>query len=159
MANPINETDDTARDLAKSLMSSARSCALAVLDPEAGAPMISRVALVPGPDGMPLSLVSELAKHTRALKENPVCSLLIGEPGEKGDPLTHPRLSLQGKAAFVHHGDPAHPELAAYYVSLQPKAKLYIGFADFSLLRITPTKAFLNGGFGKAYELEPADLR
>jgi len=28
--------------------------------------------------------------------------LLLGEPGPKGDPLTHPRLSLQVEAHAIH---------------------------------------------------------
>ncbi|MFZ7092192.1 HugZ family protein [Primorskyibacter sp. 2E233] len=158
MTSPIRPTDDEARQLARNLMQTARYGALAVLDPQSRAPLVSRIAVVPGPDGLPLSLVSDLAAHTAALKADPRCSLMVGEPGDKGDPLTHPRLSLQGRARFIRHADAEHGALAAHYLTLQPKAKLYISFGDFALMRLTLTGAFLNGGFGKAFFLTPDDL-
>ena len=48
--------------------------------------------------------------------------------------------------------------LRAHYLTHQPKAKLYIDFGDFSLVRLRVTKAHLNGGFGKAFILTPEDL-
>ncbi|MBV2358772.1 pyridoxamine 5'-phosphate oxidase family protein [Thalassococcus sp. CAU 1522] len=159
MPSPIRPTDDDARSLARALIAEARFAALGVTDPATGMPLVSRIACVPGPDGLPLALVSDLSAHTAALKADPACCLLLGEPGPRGDPLTHPRLSLQGRARFVRHGDADHPGLAAHYLARQPKAKLYIGFGDFALMRIDPTGAHLNGGFGKAFVLAPDDLR
>ena len=66
---------------------------------------------------------------------------------------------MRGRAAFVRQGDDDHAALAAHYLALYPKAKLYIGFGDFALVRFTPTGAHLNGGFGKAFVLTPEDLR
>lgn len=158
MTSPIRPTDAEARQLARDLIDSARYGALAVSDPDTGAPMVSRIAVVPGPDGLPLSLVSDLSQHSDALKANPACALLLGEPGAKGDPLTYPRLSLTARARFLRHGEDGHAGLAAHYLRHQPKAKLYIGFADFSLLLFEVTGAALNGGFGKAYRLAAEDL-
>ena len=158
MTDPIRPTDDEARALARELIATARFAALGVTDPETGTPMVSRVSVVPGPDGLPLSLVSDLALHATALKADPACALLLGEPGPKGDPLTHPRLSLQASARFIRHGEAGHEALAAHYLTLQPKAKLYIGFADFSLLRFEIRRGLLNGGFGRAFVLTPEDL-
>ncbi len=158
MKSPIRPTDDEARALARNLIETARFAALSYLDPQSGAPMVSRVALVAGPENAPLSLISDLSHHSAALQHNALCSLLIGEPTGKGDPLTHPRLSLRAKARFVRHGDDEHPGLANAFLSKQPKAKLYIGFTDFALVRFTPLGAHLNGGFGKAYVLSAADL-
>jgi putative heme iron utilization protein len=151
--DPIRPTDDEARTMARGLMETARFAALAVIDPETGAPMVTRIALVPGPDGAPLTLISTLSSHTAALAANPACSLLIGEPGPKGDPLTHPRLTLQARA------EPADKHaLREHYLSLYPKATLYYDFGDFGLTRFAPLAGLLNGGFGKAYRLSPADL-
>jgi putative heme iron utilization protein len=151
--DPIRPTDDEARALARALIAEARFAALAVIDPETGAPMVTRIALVPGPDGAPLTLISTLSSHTAALAAHPVCSLLIGEPGAKGDPLTHPRLTLQARA------EPADKAgLRDHYLSLYPKATLYYDFGDFGLTRFAPAAGLLNGGFGKAYRLSPADL-
>ncbi len=154
--NPIRPTDDDARALARGLLADARHGALGVIAD--GAPMVTRVAVGTAPDGTPVSLVSDLSAHTQALQSNPACSLLVGEPGTKGDPLTHSRLTLQARADFLRHGAPGHRELAAHYLQTHPKAQLYIGFADFSFLRLTVCRAFLNGGFGKAFHLGLADL-
>ncbi|SIS83935.1 hypothetical protein SAMN05421759_104202 [Roseivivax lentus] len=157
--DPIRPTDDAARQLARELIAGARFGALGTIEPETGAPMVTRVGIAPGTDGTPLSLVSDLSTHSQALRENPACSLLLGEPGPRGDPLTHPRLTLQAEARFVRHGAPEHPDLAATFLKAYPKAQLYIGFADFSILRFRISAAYLNGGFGKAYRLTPEDLR
>jgi len=151
--DPIRPTDDAARQLARDLIANARFAALGVIDPATGGPIVTRIALVPGPDGCPMTLVSTLSAHTAALDAAPDCSLLIGEPGDKGDPLTHPRLTLQARA------EPADKAaLKAHYLRLYPKAQLYYDFADFRLLRFAPGRAYLNGGFGKAFHLTAPDL-
>jgi len=156
--SPLRAMDNEARAMIAALMEGARHAALAVTDPSDGLPAISRIALVRDPGGEPLSLISDLSAHAEALKADPAAALLIGEPGARGDPLTHPRLSLKCRASFVRHGDAAHGPLAAHYLSLYPKAKLYIGFGDFALVRFAVVSGLLNGGFGKAYPVAPADL-
>lgn len=151
--DPIRPTDDAARQLARDLIARARFGALGVIDPDSHAPMVTRIALVPGADGAPISLISALSAHTAALAARPDCSLLIAGPDAKGDPLTHPRLTLQARA------EPADKDaLKAHYLSHYPKAQLYYDFGDFALVRFAPVAGFLNGGFGRAYRLSPADL-
>lgn len=157
MPDPIRPTDDDARALARDLMAAARFAALGTLT-DADTPMVTRIGLGLTPEGEPLSLVSQLAAHTKALAATPHCSLLIGEPGPRGDPLTHPRLTLQATARFVPREGPGHAEMAAHYLRDHPKARLYVGFADFSFVRFRITSAFLNGGFGKAFALTLDDL-
>ena len=153
--SPIRPTDSGARALARSLMDGARFGALGVLDPATGMPMVSRVAVGMDAQGMPLTLVSDLSHHTRALAASPLCSLLVGEPGANGDPLTHPRLTLHCKASRVEKS----AALRALWLAQHPKARLYIDFADFNFLALEVHEAHLNGGFGKAYTLAAADLR
>ncbi|WP_108263317.1 HugZ family pyridoxamine 5'-phosphate oxidase [Mangrovicoccus ximenensis] len=155
---PIRDTDDDARALARSLLAGARFAALAVFDRATGIPTVSRIALVPGPEGAPLTLISELSAHTGHLLADPRCALLVGEPGPAGDPLTHPRMTLACRADFVRHGDAGHAALRSHYLGLYPKAKLYADFADFLFARFEVSSAALNGGFGKAYQLAPEDL-
>ncbi|REC55385.1 HugZ family protein [Rhodosalinus sediminis] len=156
--SPIRETDEEARALARRLIDEARHGALGVRDPETGHPVVSRVAVATDAAGAPVSLVSDLSHHTQALTRDPACSLLLGEPGARGDPLTHPRITLIATARFLRRGEDEHEALAERYLRQQPKAKLYIGFGDFGFLRFEVTRALLNGGFGKAYALTPADL-
>ncbi len=156
MTDPIRPTDDEARALARGLMSNARFAALGVL--QDSAPMVSRVAFGLSPDSAPLTLISSLSQHAKALRDDPSASLMVGEPGDKGDPLTHPRLTLQARATFIDHDAPEYEEMAAHWLRDHPKAKLYIGFGDFHFALFSVTGAFLNGGFGKAFFLTPVDL-
>lgn len=156
--NPIRDTDDEARALGHRLLDEARFGALAVREPATGVPHVTRIAVARAPDGQPLTLISDLSTHTQALKADPVCSLLVGEPGDRGDPLTHPRMTLVCTAAFTPHTDPAYATLRAHYLKTHPKAKLYIDFTDFSFATLRVARADLNGGFGKAFQLTPADL-
>jgi putative heme iron utilization protein len=150
--DPIRPTDDEARALARRLLAEARHGALGVTLPETRSPFVTRVAV--GWDGTAaLVLVSTLAQHTRALLADPACSLLVGEPGPKGDPLTHPRLTLQARAEPCDKAPRREAWLAQH-----PKAALYYDFPDFLMLRLVPASAFLNGGFGRAFRLTPEDL-
>lgn len=157
MTNPIRPTDDDARTLARTLLTKARFAALAVVLDD-GTPMVTRIAFGLGPDGQALTLISDLAAHTKALNANPACSLLVGEPGPKGDPLTHPRLTLLASARFVRKGSAGYDELAAHYLRDHPKSKLYLNFADFAFARFDTRQGHLNGGFGKAFVLTPQDM-
>lgn len=157
MPPPILPADDDARSLACRIMHQARSAALGTITPE-GEPMVTRIAFGLSPEGTPLTLVSDLATHSTAMRANPAVSLLLGEPGDRGDPLVHPRLTLQARAAFLPHNHPRQEEVAAHYLRGHPKARLYIDFADFSFVLFAVRRAHLNGGFGRAFSLTPADI-
>jgi len=156
--DPIRPTDDAARALARGLLAEARHGALAVRLPDDGTPMVTRIAIALDTARAPITLISTLSQHTRALRADPACSLLVGEPGPRGDPLTHPRLTIQARADFIPRPGADHDLQRAAYLEQVPKARLYIDFADFSLVRLQIAAAFLNGGFGKAYRLSAGDL-
>mgnify|MGYP005849495319 CR=1 FL=1 len=155
---PIRPTDDEARMRARRLLAVAAHGALGTIDPDSGAPLVTRIALALSPEGLPVTLVSDLAAHTRALRADSRASILIGEPGPRGDPLTHPRLTLRAQARFVPHGGDEHVRLRRFYIAQRPKSALYADFADFSFVVFEPKGASLNGGFGKAYSLTRGDL-
>lgn len=156
--NPFQPVDDTARSLAQKLITDASFAALAVSQPETGLPSISRIAMATDQAGRPVSLMSDLAEHARALRANPTCALLIGEPINKGDPLTHPRLTLHCSARPVVSLTSDHNALRAHYLFLRPKARLYVDFADFKFVRFDIVDGLLNGGFGKAWKMSRDDL-
>ncbi|MEZ5685269.1 MAG: pyridoxamine 5'-phosphate oxidase family protein [Paracoccaceae bacterium] len=157
--DPIRPTDAEARALAQGLIAAARFGSLGTLDPETGHPMVTRVALGPGPAGGIFTLVSGLSAHSRALRADPRAGLLLGEPGAKGDPLTHPRLSLQVQARPVAPEAPDRAALRQRWLADHPKAKLYIDLPDFFFVELVPLGALLNGGFARAFRLTPEDLR
>lgn len=156
--DPVSDADEAGRAQSKALLAAARFGALAYTDPETGTPAISRIAVGLDDRGVPLSLISQLSAHHAGLSAQPLAALMVGEPGPKGDPLTHPRLMLRVEARFVARTDAEHPALRETWLRDHPKSALYIDFADFGFVRLTPLAAFLNGGFGRAMRLGPADL-
>lgn len=153
---PTPSIDDDARQLALRLLTRNGVATLAVLEPGSGHPLASRTSVACTPDGAPLILVSELAAHTAALRADPRCSLLMGEPGA-GDPMAHPRLSLIGRARCLRRGDAETQQAREAYLAALPKAALYADFADFSFWRIEVERASLNGGFGRAWQFDQAE--
>lgn len=156
-ADPVRDVDDDARRLARRLLADAGHGALATLEPDTGHPMASRCAIALDADGVPLLLVSALSAHTGALRADPRCSILVGEPGA-GDALAHPRLTVVGRARVILPGKQAATQARTRWLERHPKAALYVDFADFSFWRLEPERASLVGGFGRAYRLSPADL-
>ena len=155
--DPVQAPDAEARALAQSLLTLGHA-ALAWTDPDTGTPGISRITFARDPEAGLLTLISGLAHHTRALRANPDCALMLGEVGDRGDPLTHPRLMIRAKAAFIAPDDPAHPAIRARWLERNPKAQVYIDLPDFAFVRLTPVSALLNGGFARAFRLTPEDM-
>lgn len=156
-ATPFRAPDTEGRALARHLITTARHGALAVLDPATGAPAVTRVGVgLAQADGLYL-FVSGLAAHTAALAADPRAGLLLGEPGPKGDPLTHPRLSLSVSAEPTEESQ--RPELSRRWLTEHPKAKLYTELADFRFVFLRITGGALNGGFGRAWKFTAEDLR
>jgi heme iron utilization protein len=83
---------------------------------------------------------------------------MLGEVGDKGDPLTHPRLMIRARAAFVAPDDPSRPLIRARWLDRSPKSAIYVDLPDFAFVRLTPISALLNGGFARAFRLSPEDL-
>jgi len=135
---------------AKSLLRSTKSAALGTL--RAGAPFTTLTTYATDYDGTPVLLLSTLAAHTQNLANDPRCSLLVARTG-KGDPLTHPRLTISGLARPDNSG-----HLRARFLARNPKAKLYAGFADFSFYRLEVSDFHLNGGFARAADFAPAEI-
>lgn len=149
----LRETDQDALRLARILLRSARYAAMAFIAPDSGFPAVSRVLVGTDLDGVPVILVSMLSAHTKALALDPRASLLAGEPG-KGDPLAHPRLSVECMAQAVVRGTGMDARIRSRFLARHSKAKLYSDFADFRFFRLVPLSASLNGGFGKAYRID-----
>ena len=139
----VKDVVDEARVLAKDFLT-AHHAALAWIDPETKAPGGSRIAFALTPDRTPLTLISALAPHFDAVRADPACALLPGEPG--------------AKAQFVGPQDPLRRALREQWLKDHPKAALYIYFTDFAFVLLRPQSALLNAGFARAYRLTPADL-
>ncbi len=154
--DPIRPTDDAARVQAKTLIRMARAGALATLD-ATGHPFASLTSLATDMAGDPLILVSQLSAHTANMARDARVSLLIATAG-KGDPLAHPRLSVQALAEPVGREGEEGARIRQRFLARQPKAALYVDFPDFGFVKLRIARASLNGGFGRAYELTRDDL-
>jgi putative heme iron utilization protein len=144
-----------AKSLAKELLRSATTGALATLD--GGAPFSTLVTVATDSDGRPLLLLSRLAAHTRHLEADPRASLLLARIG-RGDPLAHPRLTLNGRAERLERGGADGARARRRFLAHHPKAELYADFGDFSFWRLDPHSVHLNGGFARAAALSAADI-
>ena len=151
------ETIEDARVCAKAILRTVTCGVLAVLEPESGFPLTSRVGVASDFDGSPILLLSQLSIHTKALNEDARCSLLLGEIGI-GDPLRFPRLSLIGIAEKLTEKSGQLEYFRTRYLMHQPNAKLYIDFTDFSFFRIHVERANLNGGFGQFFKLSGEEI-
>jgi putative heme iron utilization protein len=149
--------DDEARALAKRLMRTARSGALATNDSESGMPFASLVQVGTDLDGSPIILTSQLSVHTKLMEADPRCSLLLSSIG-KGDPLAHSRLTLQANAERLDRETDEAKSIRRRYLLQHPKAELYVDFPDFSFWRLRIASGSLNGGFGRAYRMTMDDL-
>lgn len=116
-------------------------------------PYASLVLVACDEPGNPLLLISDLADHTRNIRSDARVSLLYDGTGGLDDPLTGPRVTLQGEAEQVE--DDA---LIAIYLARHPTAKAYAAFKDFHLFRVRPLRAHLVAGFGRIHWVDTGDL-
>ncbi|MEA1649704.1 pyridoxamine 5'-phosphate oxidase family protein [Nitrospirillum sp. BR 11164] len=106
--------------------------------------------------GRPLLLLSELALHTRNLRQDGRAALLFEDTAGRENPLTGPRLSVMGRAEALA-GEEAEAARAVY-LDRHPSAALYADFPDFRFWRMEITQAHLVAGFGRIHWLNAADL-
>lgn len=118
-----------------------------------GQPFASLITPATAPDGSILMLLSGLSDHTRHLKQEPRCAVMVMGAPDGPNPQTAPRLTVSGLAA--PEPDPA---LKARWVTLHPYAGFYAGLGDFVLWRVRPLAGHYIGGFASAHRLPEAAL-
>lgn len=144
--DPRQPADFDPLALGKQLLRSIRVGALGTLDPQGGHPFVTLTSVATDFDGTPFILISRLSQHTQNLLADQRASLMLSQGG-KGDPLAHPRLTLQVMA------EPEQaPRLRARFLARHPKAQIYVDFPDFAFFRLRPLSLHLNGGFARAFD-------
>jgi putative heme iron utilization protein len=143
----------TARHLLRSLDRASLATLGRPETPEAGAPYASLVLVAVDHDASPILLISALADHTKNLLSSPAVSLLFDGTVGLAEPLTGPRVSVQGAARRTDD-----KRLAARFVGRHPGAAMYSGFKDFSFWRVEVTRAHLVAGFGRIHWLAAGDV-
>jgi putative heme iron utilization protein len=136
---------------ARCLLRAARAGTLATATD--GQPFASLITPASAPDLSLLLLLSGISRHTRHLRAEPRCSVLVTGEQPGPNPQTTPRLTITGLAE--PEPDPA---LKARWLALHPYATHYADLPDFTLWRIRPTAAIFVGGFASATSLKTADL-
>jgi heme iron utilization protein len=145
------ETVDPMAWEARKLLRAARFGTLAtVVD---GQPFASLVTPACIPDLGVLLLLSDLSEHTRHLRAEPRCSILVTGAAEGLNPQTAPRLTVTGTAERM-----ADPALKARFVAVHPYAAMYADFGDFAIWRIRPVGGLFVGGFARAVRLRGSAL-
>ncbi len=149
--NQAGAPADTPGWASRKLLRAARSGTLATS--MQGQPFASLVTPATAPDLAVLLLLSDLSEHTRHLRGDPRCSVLVCGTATGANPQTAPRATVTGLAETV-----VDAGLRARYLAVHPYAALYAGFGDFALWRIRPVNGLFVGGFARAARLRAADL-
>ena len=144
-------TDDAPAWAARKLLRAARVGTLATS--AAGQPFASLITPACAPDLAILLLLSDLSEHTRHLRADPRCSVLVNGVSEDANPQAAPRVTVTGVAETV-----ADAGLKARFLAVHPYASLYADFGDFALWRIRPMGGLYVGGFARAARLRAAEL-
>jgi putative heme iron utilization protein len=119
---------------------------------EGGYPYASLVGVAPMPDGSPILLLSNLAKHTANIRRDRKVSLLLAQKTQ-GDPLAAARLTVMGKIE-----EQEKDAVRARYLARHPEAKKYSEFADFGFWRVAVESGHLVATFGKIVSLKGEEL-
>jgi putative heme iron utilization protein len=138
---------------AQALLARARIASLGTLDHETGGPYVSVINLATDRAGLPIILISKLARHTQNLLKDPRASILVSELPKEGDALTGPRVTILGNFRQTPGDD-----LRDLYVARHPDSAMYAGFSDFSFWRLEPTLVHAVAGFGRIETLPPEEV-
>jgi heme iron utilization protein len=106
--------------------------------------------------GQPLFLISELAEHTRNLRQDQRASLLVAE-SVASDPLANARVTLVGQAHPV--AGASLPQARAAYLARHPDAAYYADFKDFSFWALEVESVRYIGGYGRMSWVPAEDWR
>lgn len=120
---------------------------------EGGYPFVSLVGVAALPNGAPVMLLSNLARHTHNIRKDPRVSLLLSEKPKAADPMQSARLTVTGRVAPLEKS-----EIRPRYLVRHPEAAKYVDFADFGFWGVTIEHGHLVATFGKIADLSAEDL-
>ena len=144
--SPLGDIDSfpTDAELSRSLVASVGTGALSTFNPD-GYPYGSLIAYAPDEAGNPVTLISDLAEHTKNVRSNPKTSLLVTNAhNSEGDPLNGARLTLIGHMRLFQQAD----EFQSVYFDEHPYAADYATFNDFNYWKLEVESCRFVGGFG-----------
>jgi putative heme iron utilization protein len=103
---------------------------------------------------------SQLAKHSAGLNEGASYSILIHEPDNApgANPAQLGRITLSGKVKPIPRDSEEYAAAKERYLAKFPKSEITFGLGDFVLYALQIDSARYVAGFGKTFDLSPADL-
>ena len=118
-----------------------------------GRPFGSHVPHVFGEDWTRVYIhLSDLALHSRHLRDDPRVGLFLSEPDEPDkNPLALKRMNLQGDAALLPEQHPQYAQVKQRYLDRFPQSAMLFGFGDFHLWELRMQEARLVLGLGQGY--------
>ncbi|HSE57779.1 MAG TPA: pyridoxamine 5'-phosphate oxidase family protein [Nitrospiraceae bacterium] len=144
---PIEQVQSEWRQLAQQI----RTAVLLTL--RQGRPFGSHAPHIFGDDWTRAYLhLSDLALHSRHLRDDPRVGLFLSEPDQPGrNPLALKRMNLQGDASPLSDLQPSYERIKQSYLERFPQSAMMFGLGDFHLSELRMHEAYLILGFGQAY--------
>lgn len=139
---------------ARKLVREARVATLATVSSD-GSPLATLVAVTDDGTGVPLSLLSGLAEHTKNLRAQPRASVLIS--GDSSASLDRPRVTLSGAVVWLT-GEEAEAAKQRF-TQTHEEAKVWVTLKDFQPARLELTSIRFVGGFARAQTLALDEYR
>lgn len=121
-----------------------------------GFPFGSSVPYCLTENGWPLMLISRIAQHTKNLKADPRCSLLVAERGVE-DVQANGRLTVLAEARQLDDASAIDAAAARHYRYF-PESRDYHNAHDFDFWVLQPVRWRYIGGFGAIHWLDDVAL-
>jgi putative heme iron utilization protein len=147
------DLDEVAERL-QALIASQTALVLAVADPDGGPPVVGTLPFVDCDDRFCV-LASDLAPHTRAMRETGEVSLaLMADQQDTRNPFARERAQWTATVELVERDTEAFGRIATQLRERHGKTvELLCGLGDFHLLCLRPGEGRYVNGFGRAFGL------
>jgi putative heme iron utilization protein len=103
-------------------------------------------------DGIPVFLLSSMATHSKNLRNNSNCSLLVFE----NEGMSEARVTLIGRMTTVE--EERIETSKEIYLNANPDAARWIDFGDFQFYEMQPIDCYIVAGFGAMGWVDPKDF-
>lgn len=104
-------------------------------------------------EGDPIIYISDLAQHTRNLKQNNKVSLIVYD-ATQDDSQANARVTILGDAELIAAESDEEAQIKSRYFTLFPQAQKYQQTHDFNFYRIRTHRVRYIGGFGKIHWIQ-----
>jgi putative heme iron utilization protein len=121
-----------------------------------GYPFGSVALYVLDESGNPVSLLSEIAEHTRNVRRDGRASLLVSAGVRDGDDvMAMPRVTLKGRLVSLQAAEATR--WRDEFLRAHPSAESYVSFGDFGWWRLEVSSVRFVGGYGRMSWIEVAE--